>query len=77
VTYVSLRHPQAVALYRLAAMLHAGARVMRAAAQRLDAWLEARRLAAGARAALADMSDRDLRDIGLARADVDRIMSGS
>ena len=47
-----------------------------AAAQRLDAWLEARRLAADARRDLSEMSDRELLDIGLTRADIEGVAKG-
>jgi uncharacterized protein YjiS (DUF1127 family) len=46
------------------------------AAHDLDAWLEARRLAAAAPRDLADMSDRELRDIGLDRADIGAVIHG-
>ena len=49
---------------------------MSAAAHDLDARLEARRLAAEARRDLAEMGERELRDIGLDRADIRAVASG-
>ena len=43
---------------------------------KLDAWLEARRLAADARRDLSEMSDRELRDIGLDRGDIAAVVHG-
>jgi uncharacterized protein YjiS (DUF1127 family) len=45
-------------------------------ATRLNAWLERRRAAAAALLALNAMSDRELRDIGLTRFDVQRVAWG-
>ena len=59
-----------------AVLLRAGARRVSAAAHELDAWLEARRLAADARRDLSEMSDRELRDIGLDRADLGAVVKG-
>jgi len=71
-----IRHPEAAILYGLGTVLVAGARGVRRAAHRLDAWLEARRHSADARAALSEMSDRELRDIGLDRADIREVVKG-
>lgn len=76
VTTYAMRHPQAAALQRLAVLLRAGARGVFAAAKRLDAWLEARRLAADARRDLSEMSDRELLDIGLVRSDIAGVAKG-
>jgi uncharacterized protein YjiS (DUF1127 family) len=76
VTSYAIRTPEAAALYRLAAYLQAGARNLRTAARRLDTWLESRRLGAAARQALSEMSDRELRDIGLVRADIEDVANG-
>ena len=66
----AIRHPEAAVLHGFAVLLRAGARKVSLAAQKLDAWLEARRLAADARRDLSEMSDRELRDIGLDRGDI-------
>lgn len=66
----------AVALFRMAAMLYAGAAQMRSAAQSLHTWLEKRRREAIALDEFAAMSERNLRDIGLSRADVLRVAWG-
>jgi uncharacterized protein YjiS (DUF1127 family) len=62
-------HPATTAatLPRSPAALGEALRALRAVAQRLDAWLEARKRAAEDRDTLARMSDRDLHDIGLER----------
>ena len=67
----------AVALFRIADIMHAAARRVRAAAKSLQAWLNKRRLAAAAFDAFETMSERDLRDIGLSRADVHRAAWGA
>ena len=71
-----IRHPEAAVLHELAVLLAKTARRIGTAAQDLDAWLEARRLAAAARRDLAEMSERELRDIGLDRADIRAVASG-
>jgi uncharacterized protein YjiS (DUF1127 family) len=76
VTTYSIRHPEAAVLHSFAVLLRAGARRVGAAALDLDAWLEARRLAADARRDLSEMSDRELRDIGLDRADLGHVAKG-
>jgi uncharacterized protein YjiS (DUF1127 family) len=43
---------------------------------RLHAWLDARKRAADDGAALATMSERELRDIGIDRASIDAVASG-
>ena len=75
-TTQALRHREAATLHRLAAVLLALARRMGAAAKRLDGWLEARRIAAAARAELGAMSERELHDIGLTRADIHSVAHG-
>jgi len=72
----AIRHPEAAILYGLGTALVAGARGVCRAALRLDAWLEARRHLADAREALSEMSDRELHDIGLDRADIRRVVQG-
>lgn len=66
----------AVALFRIAEVMHAAAGQMRSAAHSLHAWLERRRREAIALDEFAAMSERDLRDIGLSRADVLRVAWG-
>jgi len=72
----AIRHPQAAALHGFAVVLRVGARKVSVAARKLDAWLEARRLAADARRDLSEMSDRELRDIGLDRGDLAAVALG-
>ena len=67
----------AVALFRMAAAMHAAAGYMRGAAKSLQTWLEKRRRAAIAFDEFETMSERDLRDIGLSRADVLRVAWGA
>jgi len=71
------RYYSAAALFRIATIMRAAAARVRAAAEGLDAWLERRRLAAPAVREFATMSERQLRDIGLSRADVHRVTWGS
>lgn len=71
------RYYSAAALFRIATIMRAAAARVRAAAKWLDAWLERRRLAAPAFREFATMSERQLRDIGLSRADVHRVTWGS
>ena len=70
------QYRSAAALFRVAALMQAGARSVRAAAKRLDAWLERRRVAAAALRDFAKMNERDLRDVGLTRADLRRVAWG-
>ena len=72
----AIRHPEAALLHELALLLSKTARKVGTAAHDLDAWLEARRLAAAARRDLAEMSERELRDIGLDRADIGMVVHG-
>jgi uncharacterized protein YjiS (DUF1127 family) len=67
----------AAALFRVAAIMQAGARRLRAVAKWLNAWLEKRRVAAAALHDFAKMSERDLLDIGLTRVDVHRVAWGA
>jgi len=76
VTSVANRHPEAAVLYRLASYLYAVARSLRIAATRLDIWLEARRRAEAARRDLSQMTDGELRDIGLSRSDIEWVARG-
>ena len=50
---------------------------VRSIAQRIDAWFEARKRAAEDREILANMSDRELRDIGIGRASVNAVADGT
>ena len=75
-TTQAIRHPEAALLHELAVLLRKSAGKVSVAAHDLDAWLEARRLAAAARRDLAEMSDRELRDIGLDRADIGAVVYG-
>jgi uncharacterized protein YjiS (DUF1127 family) len=63
-------------LHRCAALLYVLAARAGAAANHLDTWLESRRLARGVRRDLSAMTDRELRDIGLTRFDIEAIATG-
>ena len=52
-------------------------RTVRAVLQAFDAWLKARKRIAEDRDALANMSDRELRDIGIERASVNSVADGA
>ena len=67
----------AAALFLVASGAQAAARRLRAAANRWHAWLERRRVASAAFHDFRTMSDRDLKDIGVTRADVDRVAWGA
>jgi uncharacterized protein YjiS (DUF1127 family) len=71
------QYRSAAALLWVAAIMLAAARSVRSAAKRLDAWLEKRRVAAAAFHDFGTMSERDLLDIGLTRADVHRVAWGA
>jgi uncharacterized protein YjiS (DUF1127 family) len=71
------RHRVAAALHWVAALARASARGLSVAAGRLDAWLERRRVAAAALHDFRAMSERELLDIGLTRADVQRVAWGA
>ena len=71
------QYRSAAALLRVAAVMHAGARHVRAAAKWLDGWLEKRRVAATALHDLGTMTERELFDIGLTRVDVHRVAWGA
>ena len=67
----------AVALFRMAAIVRAADGRVRAAVNEFLAWLEKRRVAATAFHDFETMSERELRDIGLNRADVNRVAWGA
>lgn len=71
------QYRSATALLWVAAVMLAGARSVRAAAKRLDAWLEKRRVAAAAFHDFGTMSERELLDIGLTRVDLYRVAWGA
>ena len=73
----SSRHPVTAPLYQLAAFLSSAEHRLRASATRLDAWLVERRAASTARRDLSSMSDRELKDIGITRVDVERVSWGA
>jgi uncharacterized protein YjiS (DUF1127 family) len=77
-TYQTYQTPyfSAVALFRVAALMHVAAGHLRTGAKSLHAWLETRRRAAVATHEFERMSDRTLRDIGLSRADMLRVAWG-
>ena len=71
------QHRSAAALFLVAAVMHAAARHLRAAAKWLHAWLEKRRVAAAAFHDFGTMDERELFDIGLTRVDVHRVAWGA
>ena len=71
------RYRSAATLFLIAAVLQATARHVCAAARWLNAQLEQRRVAASAFHDFATMGERDLRDIGLSRADMHRVAWGA
>ena len=73
----AIRHSEAAALYRCAAFLHTLAQALGAAAKRLDTWLESRRRTTTVRRDLSAMTDRELRDFGLTRFDIEAVARGS
>jgi uncharacterized protein YjiS (DUF1127 family) len=72
-----IRHVEAAALYKCAVFMYALAGVLCNAAKRFDARLEVRRMADRAQRELATMSDRELHDIGLTRADIGSLARGA
>lgn len=64
-------------LYRLAFLLRTAERRARKSALRVHTWLARRRAAAQARGDLSSMSDRELKDIGITRVDVERVAWGA
>jgi uncharacterized protein YjiS (DUF1127 family) len=62
------QHLAAATLFRIGSLLHAGARVLRKAAESLDRFIAARRKSIEDRRALVEMSARELRDIGVCDA---------
>ena len=73
----SRRHPATTPLYQLAAFLRSAEHRLHASATRLDVWLAERRAARTARRDLSAMSDRELKDIGITRVDVERVSWGA
>ena len=67
----------AMAMLRIVAFLRAMDACLGAAANAALAWLEKRRVAAAAFHDFETMSDRELRDIGISRADVNRVAWGA
>ena len=72
-TTQTLRTFEAALLQGVAAHLHSLALVLAAAALRYDRWSDIRRRKAAARLELGQMSDRELRDIGLDRGEIDYV----
>jgi uncharacterized protein YjiS (DUF1127 family) len=73
----AIRHIETAALSRCAAFLQTLAQRLRAAAGDLDTWLESRRRANATRLVLNASTDRELRDIGLTRSDIEAIATGN
>ena len=59
------QHYAAATLFRIGAWLHDAARVLRSTAERLDILVAERRKAIDDHRALSEMSERELRDIGV------------
>ena len=76
-SHAAVRHIEVAASHRSAAFLYALAHNLGAAAKRLDSWLEVRRRATTTRRALSEMTDRELRDIGLTRFDIEDVATGN
>lgn len=75
-TALAHSRPAPGTLSRLALTAIAAAQALYAAAEALDAWLARRRRASEDRDALASMSERELRDIGVSRGSTDEIAAG-
>lgn len=76
-TTYGTRYFSVAALFGIAAIMQAAARRLRAAAKWMDGWLERRRAAAAAFDDFERMTERDLLDIGLSRAEVNRAAWGA
>lgn len=76
-TTYETRYSSAAALFGIAAIMQAAARRVRAAAKWIDGWLERRQLTAAAYDDFGRMSERELLDIGLSRAEVNRAAWGT
>jgi uncharacterized protein YjiS (DUF1127 family) len=76
-TTYETRYFSAAALFGIAAITQAAARRVNTAAMWMDGWLEKRRAAAAALHDFANMNERELLDIGLSRADVNRVAWGA
>ncbi len=67
----------AAALFEAADLMHVAGNWLRAVAKSLEAWLERRRLAMRAMHDFDTMNERDLKDIGLTRVDINRVAWGA
>lgn len=76
-TNCQTQYAAAAAPYRIAAATAAAAHLLRRAARTLEAWRVRRRRERAALDELAAMGERDLRDIGLNRADVGGVAWGA
>jgi len=72
----TIARPGDALLYGVAVLLRGAARGLAAAGKALDAWLDARVVAAAAWRELSAMSDHELRDIGLGRGDIEYVANG-
>jgi len=72
----AIRKNESIALRGCVAFLNALANTAGMAATRLDTWSESRRGGTAVRRELGEMTDRELRDIGLTRFDIDAVASG-
>ena len=69
----SQRSFSVAALLQVSFVLSAAGRRARVLAKILETWIARRRAAREGLAALSAMSDRELRDIGIARSDIERM----
>ena len=74
-TYIP-QHYAAATLFKIGALLHDAARVLRNAAQRLDSFIAARKKGVDDRRVLSEMSERELLDIGMSGAQLHTLRSG-
>jgi uncharacterized protein YjiS (DUF1127 family) len=75
-TTYETQYRSAAVLFLVADFMRTGARHACVAARQLHAWHERRRIAAAAFHDFATMGERELRDIGLSRADLHRVAWG-
>jgi uncharacterized protein YjiS (DUF1127 family) len=70
------QHYAAATLFKIGVGLHEIGQTLRLAAKRLDALIEARRKSLDDRRVLNEMSERELRDIGVSGAEVHVLRGG-
>ena len=75
-TYVP-QHYAAATLFRFGTLLHDAARILKSAARRLDRLIATRKKATDDRRLLSEMTERELRDIGVSGAQSKAFRGGS